>query len=187
MGVRVSPKTGASVHTVSVKVCVYVGPVRSGDCMPAFCLSVGLRRFPSISQAPLLSSRQPSSYRLAVCPLASSLCLLTWLAFSSGNKGGVQFWAVPGSSSPPPLPSPLPRSVALHSPFPVSSRPLGSERPLPTVPWRDKAGIFGQHPPFSHPLAPIPVPDEASEASLVWAGGSSSPHCLTRIWKLWFP
>lgn len=46
-------------------------------------------------------------YRSAVCPLASSLCLPTWLAFSSGNKGGVQFWAVPGSSYPPPLPSSL--------------------------------------------------------------------------------
>lgn len=155
--------------------------------MLAFCPSTGLRRFPSVSQAPLLSSRQSHSYPLAVCPLASSLCLPTWMAFSSGNKGGVQFWAVPGSSSLPPLPSPLPWSVAPHTPLPGSSRPLGSERPLPTVPWRDEAGLLGQRPPFSHPLAPIPVPDEASEASLVWAGGSSSPHCLTRIWKLWFP
>lgn len=126
--------------------------------MPAFCQSMGLKRLPSFSQAPLLSSRQSRSYRLAVCPLASSLCLPAWLAFSSGNKGGVQFWAVPGSSSPPPLPSPLPWSVAPPLPLPVSSRPLGSERFLPTVPWRDEAGHLGQHSPFSHPLAPFLSP-----------------------------
>lgn len=68
-------------------------------------------------------------YRLAVCPLASSLCLPTWLAFSSGNKGGVQFWAVPGSNYPTPTPFPFPGvtplaclrqtpSLVLRGPFP---------------------------------------------------------------------
>lgn len=133
--------------------------------------------------------------QLSAVLLLSLSCLPSGLFPLFTSLAGFLLWeqrrcSVLGSAwlqlpAPTPFPSPLERCPPL--PLPVSSRPLGSERLLPTVPWRDEAGLLGQHPPFSHPLAPIPVPDEASEASLVWAGGSSSPHCLTRIWKLWFP
>lgn len=149
-----------------------------------FCLSVGFKRFPSLPQASFLSSLRSRPYRLAVCPLASSLCLPTWLAFSSGNKGGVQFWAVPGSSYPTPTPFFLSRSVA---PPPVSGRPLGSVMPLPTVPGRGEAEILGWHPffltlqlPFLSPLRPLKLHLSRLEAAplpIVWPGfGSSGFH-----------
>lgn len=97
---------------------------------------------------PYSAVRSPQPYRLAVCPLASSLCLPTWLAFSSGNKGGVQFWAVPGSSWLPPFPSSLPEPCPHPPASSISGRPLGSERPPPTVPRRGEAELLGWHPLF---------------------------------------
>lgn len=140
--------------------------------MPAFCLSTGLRRFPSVSQAPLLSSRQSHSYPLAVCPLASSLCLPTWTAFSSGNKGGVQFWAVPGSSSPPPLPSPLPWSVAPTPPFPSQADPLVLRGPFPQFHGETRLDFLVSiplfltlSPPFLSPMRPLKLHLSGLEAA----------------------
>lgn len=121
-------------------------------------------------------------YHLAVCPLASSFCLPTWLAFSSGNKGGVQFWVVPGSHYPTPTPFPFQE----HRPSLSQADPWLLRGPFPQFQGEERLSSL-LAPPFSHPLAPNLVPSKAPKASLVWAGGSSSPHCLARIWKLWFP
>lgn len=163
--------------------------------MPRVSLSVGFWRLPSLSQASLLSSVRPRPYRLAVCPLASSLCLPTWLAFSSVNKGGVQFWAVPDSSYPTPTPFPFPGVCLCLAPplsltlYPVSGRPLGSERPLSTVPGRREAEILGWHPfsftlwlPFLSSLRPLKLHLSRLEAAplpIVWPGFGSCVSIAT--------
>lgn len=145
------------------------------------CVSVW--RLPSLSQSSLLSSWRPRPYRLAVCPLASSLCLPTWLAFSSGNKGGVQFWAAPDSSYPTPTPTPFPFPFsgvcppppptpppALHSvspPILSQADPLVRRGPFPQFQGEGRLRSLVGTPFFFHPPASIPVPNEAPEASLV--------------------
>lgn len=129
----------------------------------------------------------PRPYRLAVCPLASSLCLPTWRAFSSGNKGGVQFWAMLGSSYPTPTPFSRPGASRPPSFPPVLGRPLGSERPFPTVPGKRQAELFGWHPlfltlwlPFLSPTRPLKLHLSRLKAAplpIVWPGfGSSGFH-----------
>lgn len=165
-----------------------MGPVGSGDgvcscdniSQRSACQSMGFwGRRPSLTQASLLSSFGPRPYRLAVCPLASSLCLPTWLAFSSGNKGGVQFWAAPDSSYPTPHPhslslslfksvslTPLPPAPSL-TPILSQADPLVLRGPFPQLQGEGRLRSLVGTPFFFHPPASIPVPNEAPEASLV--------------------
>lgn len=116
--------------------------------MPTSCLSVGLGNFPSVSQAPLLSCSQSPALSLSCLPsglfsLFTNLAgLLLWeqRRCSVLGRAWLQLAAPipflsPGAMPPPPTSS-------------ISGRPLGSERPPPTVPRRGEAELLGWHPLF---------------------------------------
>lgn len=184
-----SPETQAPAHTVFGECVSLWVPHGSTDCVRVTtCASPGqvsgTRDPPPSVGLPYSAFCGSRPYHLAVCPLASSLCLPTWLAPSSGNKGGVQFWAVPGSGCPTPSAFPFQEPwpsqswswadpLVLRGPFPQSQ---GEERlsswlaPPFLTPW----------PPFlspARPLKPHLSRLEAAPLPIVWPGfGSSGFH-----------
>lgn len=149
-----------------------------------FCLSLGFRRFPSLSQASLLSSSWSQALSLS--------CLPSGLFPLFTNLAGFLLWeqrrcSVLGSAW---LQLPHPHSLSLsRSVTPILSQadPLGSERPLPTLPGRGEAEILHWHPffptlrlPLLSPVRPLKLHLSRLEAAplpIVCPGfGSSGFH-----------